>query len=184
MPIQKTTKDDIILKSIELFTRQGYHKTTMSDLAGACGLFKGSFYHYFDSKETLMKEVLGSVIVYFREKVFSIAYDESLSYKERLEKMIKKQNRVILRNGNSCFMGNTVLETANLIPSFKEQLNIYFENWAKALAHIYESKYQPEYALKLANQVIMEVEGAIMLVKLTGNQQLLEEVQQNAMLKL
>ena len=53
MPVQKTTKDQIIIKSIEVFLKQGYYKTSMSDLAEACGLQKGSFYYHFKSKEEL-----------------------------------------------------------------------------------------------------------------------------------
>lgn len=183
MPLQKINKDEIISKSIEIFTKQGYNRTTMSDLAEACGLQKGSFYHYFDSKEELMKAVLNAVNLYFRNKVFSIAYDETLLPKQRLEKMKEKTIKTIIRN-QGCFIGNTVLETSNTMPVFKELLQIYFDDWTKAMAYIYESKYQPAYALQLAQQTIMEIEGAIMLMKLTGNQSLMHDCYERAINKI
>lgn len=175
MPIQKISKDEIIAKSIEKFREKGYHKTSMEELAKECGLLKGSFYHYFDSKEELMKAVLIAVLQYFREKVFAIAYNEDLAPKERLRKMGEKMLRITMKNNDGCFIGNTTLETANQVPAFKELLQTYFEEWARALAHIYESKYQQNYAYQLAQQSIMEIEGAMMLMKLSGNQQLLND---------
>ncbi|MBW3664267.1 MAG: TetR/AcrR family transcriptional regulator, partial [Actinobacteria bacterium] len=37
-----------------LFTRQGVAATTVSDITGAAGVAKGTFYLYFDSKEQLL----------------------------------------------------------------------------------------------------------------------------------
>lgn len=175
MPIQKINKDEIIAKSIEKFREKGYHKTSMEELAKECGLQKGSFYYYFDSKEALMKASLLAVLEYFRERVFSIAYNEDLAPKERLRKMGEKMMRITMKNNHGCFIGNVTLETANQVPAFQELLRTYFEEWTKALAHIYESKYQQEYAYQLGQQSVMEIEGAIMIMKLTANEQLLKD---------
>jgi TetR/AcrR family transcriptional regulator, transcriptional repressor for nem operon len=183
MPLQKVNKDEIISKSIGVFTKQGYNQTTMNDLAEACGLQKGSFYHYFDGKESLMKAVLEAVIVYFRHKVFAFAYDEMLLPKERLEKMRDKTIKATIRN-RGCFIGATVLETSNTMPVFKELLQTYFDDWSKAMAHIYETKYQPAYAMQLAQQTVMEIEGAMMLMKLSGNEQLLFDCYERAIEKI
>ena len=183
MPLQKINKDEIISKSIGVFTKQGYNQTTMSDLAEACGLQKGSFYHYFDSKEELMKAVLNAVVLYFRHKVFALAYDETLSPKERLERMRDKTIKATIRN-QGCFIGATVLETSNTMPVFKELLQTYFDDWTKAVATIYETKYQPIYAMQLAQQTVMEVEGAMMLMKLSGNEQLLYDCYARAIDKI
>ena len=49
MAVKKISKEEIVRISIELFRKQGYNKTSMNDLAIACGLHKGSFYYYFNS---------------------------------------------------------------------------------------------------------------------------------------
>ena len=38
----------------ELFSRQGYHPTTVRQVAKACGMSMGAFYHYIGSKEDLL----------------------------------------------------------------------------------------------------------------------------------
>jgi TetR/AcrR family transcriptional repressor of nem operon len=173
LPIQKTTREEILEKAIDVFGRQGYHRTSMHDLAAACGLLKGSFYHYFNSKEALMGEVLRYSLDYFRKHIFSIARREELPPVERLRSMLEKSSAIILRNNQGCVFGNTVLETANVTPQFRETTQAFFTDWTAALAHIYVAKYDPETAWDQAQQTVMEVEGAIMLMKLSNNPQLL-----------
>ena len=61
MPLQKIDEEGLVREALALFRRQGYHKTTMADVAGACGLLKGSLYHYFPSKEALALAVMQRV---------------------------------------------------------------------------------------------------------------------------
>jgi AcrR family transcriptional regulator len=44
-------------KGRELFLRYGLRKTKVSELARAAGIAKGTFYHFFDSKEELCLEI-------------------------------------------------------------------------------------------------------------------------------
>ncbi len=173
MPVQKTTREEILEKAIDVFGRQGYHRTSMHDLAAACGLLKGSFYHYFSSKEALMEEVLRYSLDYFRRHIFAIARREDLPPAERLRSMLEKSSAIILRNNQGCVFGNTVLETANVMPQFRETTQAFFTDWTAALAHIYGAKYDPDTAREQAQQTVMEVEGAIMLMKLCNDPQLL-----------
>ncbi|MBD0258693.1 MAG: TetR/AcrR family transcriptional regulator [Cytophagales bacterium] len=173
MPVQKTTREEILEKAIDVFGRQGYHRTSMHDLAATCGLLKGSFYHYFSSKEALMEEVLRYSLDYFRKHIFSVARRPDLPPGERLRTMLEKSSVIILRNNQGCMFGNTVLETANVLPQFRETTQAFFADWTDALAHIYTSKYDPPTALEQARQTVMEVEGAIMLTKLCNDPQLL-----------
>jgi len=168
MPIQKVTKEEILAKSLEVFRSRGYHHTSMTDLANAVGLLKGSFYHYFDSKETLMQEVLSSINILLKETVFPIAYDNSLPLEIRTEKMIKLFSKTVFSAEGGCIVGNTILETVNQYPNFKEILQEIITGWLDALSYLYQQNHSKEEAQKLAEQTIMEYEGAIMMAKLYG----------------
>jgi AcrR family transcriptional regulator len=61
MPKQKADEETIILEALKLFRKQSYFNTSMSEIAEASGLQKGSLYHYFPSKEDLMKKVIKNV---------------------------------------------------------------------------------------------------------------------------
>ena len=181
MPVQKVTKVEVVKQALFLFKKQGYHRTSMSDLAAACGLLKGSFYHYFSSKDALMLEVLETVHQYFATRVFSIAYDETFPPRERLEKMIAKQIYVAASTEGGCLMGNMAIETALVTQEFLPKMREFFEEYLHALAHLYSSKFEPTIAHKLAEQAIVEYEGAWIMVKLTQNNQFLHDVHQRAL---
>ncbi|MBW1979643.1 MAG: TetR/AcrR family transcriptional regulator [Deltaproteobacteria bacterium] len=54
----RTTHKKILAAAAELFTRQGYHKTTIADIAQAVNLTSGAVFHHFRSKEALLDEVV------------------------------------------------------------------------------------------------------------------------------
>jgi TetR/AcrR family transcriptional repressor of nem operon len=87
MPLQKTTKSELVRTCIRVFRQQGYYRTTMADLAQASGLTKGVFYHHFASKEAI-KTVLAETSAFFAEKVFKAAYAPDLSAAQRLEALV------------------------------------------------------------------------------------------------
>lgn len=176
MPKVKTDKNAIILKAIEVFRMKGYHATSMSDLATACGLLKGSFYHYFSSKEALMVEVLSYVQVSLSQSVFSIVKESDKSPKLQLEILLKRLGKVLLMQKGGCIIGNTTLETAANGGVFNVQLKAIFDEWTAALHHIFLSEYTDATAIRLAQQTIMEFEGALMFSQLYENDQFLKDV--------
>ena len=184
MPTQKVTREEIVLKAIDLFRRQGYHRTSMSDLAGAVGLLKGSFYHYFESKEALMQSVLLFVKDSLELRVYPIAYQEDLLPQERLEKMLRRLYKALLSSEGGCIVGNTTLETALLVPEFRVILRAIFDGWIQAQTHLYALVHSPEKAKDLAEQTVMEFEGAIMLSKLYDNNHHFEACYQRAIQRL
>jgi TetR/AcrR family transcriptional regulator, cholesterol catabolism regulator len=57
-----------------LFAEKGFKNTTVRDIADAAGILSGSLYHHFDSKESMVDEILRT----FQEGLFA-AYDEVLT---------------------------------------------------------------------------------------------------------
>jgi AcrR family transcriptional regulator len=184
MPVQKITREEILLKCQDVFRKQGYYHTSMSELAVACGLQKGSFYHYFPSKEALMTEILMGVHTYLKNRINIIAYDETLTPSERLNKMLLKYGKALLSQEGGCFVGNTTLETAYHNPEFAEILRGIFDDWIEALNHLFKTKYPTETAIRLAQQTVMEFEGAVMLTQIYKNQQLLIDVYTRTLARL
>lgn len=184
MPTQKITKEEIIKIAVEVFRKQGYHKTSMKDLADACQLHKGSFYYYFKSKEDLMQEVLKALHHYYNQKVFSIAYDEKLSARSRFIKMFKEQEPIITRGSTGCLFGNLTLETISVTSDFKERLKVFFSDWISAFQAIYQEKHDEVESLQLAQQSVMEIEGAIMMMRLYDDKKLFYDASQRALERL
>ncbi|WP_337043964.1 TetR/AcrR family transcriptional regulator [Emticicia sp. 17c] len=184
MPVQKVTKEEILLKSSDIFRTKGYHNTSMQDIAQNCGLLKGSLYHYFPSKEMLMKDLLCWIHSYLKEKIFPIATDAALPPEERMEKLLKKMGRLLLEKEGGCLIGNTTLETVGVIAEFHEVLKAIMDDWTYALQQIFMTRETPDVSFRMAQHTIMEFEGAVMFSKLYGNKSYLYDAFLRAMAKL
>lgn len=55
-----TTRSAILIKAANLFSQKGYAGTSMSDLAEDLGLSKAAIYHHFESKESILKNLVES----------------------------------------------------------------------------------------------------------------------------
>ncbi len=184
MPLVKTNKEEIVLEALSVFRSKGYYNTSMHDLALACGLQKGSFYHYFPSKEVLMFEVLELVRANLQTHVFTIADRKDMPAKERLEKMLLKLGKYLLQQSGGCIVGNTILETAGQNIIFKDTLKGIFTDWAAAMKKVFIGQYSESSAQRLAEQVIMEFEGAIMMSQIYENAQYPRDVFVRTLAKL
>ncbi|CAM3553569.1 TetR/AcrR family transcriptional regulator [Tsukamurella ocularis] len=57
-PDPSARRAEVLALSAKLFAENGYRATTVRDIADAAGILSGSLYHHFDSKETMLDEVL------------------------------------------------------------------------------------------------------------------------------
>jgi len=83
-------RDLIRREATKLFVRQGYGKTTMRQIAKACGLQAGSLYHYIGGKSDILSLILDTQPEMTRSMEILIEHLEGLTYKEILEKVIEK----------------------------------------------------------------------------------------------
>nr|MDT0665049.1 TetR/AcrR family transcriptional regulator [Micromonospora sp. DSM 115978] len=52
----------IVALAADLFAERGYRATTVREIAEAAGMLSGSLYHHFDSKESIIDELLSSYL--------------------------------------------------------------------------------------------------------------------------
>jgi len=51
-------RQELLAKSLSLFTRKGYTNITMEEIAAEIGVSKGILYHYFPSKEKMLAQMI------------------------------------------------------------------------------------------------------------------------------
>ncbi|MGC4935523.1 TetR/AcrR family transcriptional regulator [Gordonia sp. DT30] len=51
-------RDELLTTAGRMFAEQGLRSTTVRDIADAAGILSGSLYHHFDSKESIVDEIL------------------------------------------------------------------------------------------------------------------------------
>ncbi|GAB2807931.1 TetR/AcrR family transcriptional regulator [Actinocorallia aurea] len=53
-------REHLVRLAAELFARKGFQATTVRNIADEAGILSGSLYHHFDSKESIVDEILSS----------------------------------------------------------------------------------------------------------------------------
>ncbi len=101
----------ILEKALELFAKNGYHKTTMEEIARACGISKGLIYTYFSGKKNLLLTLL----------------ELSLA---QIEAVLPKKNPQALTRADIESFINSSFETVNT--QSKDSLKLYYMLMAQA----------------------------------------------------
>jgi len=76
----------ILDQSAALFAQNGYDRTAMAEVAAACGVSKALLYHYYDSKDALLFDILRE---HLQELIdAAIAVDRGLTPRIRLRTLV------------------------------------------------------------------------------------------------
>jgi AcrR family transcriptional regulator len=165
----KLDRKTLLKNSLSVFKSRGYHGTSVNDLAAANGLLKGSIYHYFDSKKSLMLEVLIALKEHYVAKVFAKSYDEQLPPYERLRELAVRAEEIFTFEETGDFFVNIGLETMNTNPEFLAVIKEFFRDWIGSLQDLYLHVLGREEALMQAERVVAELEGSVIMMKLLGD---------------
>lgn len=79
-----STKDSILNVASRLFSRFGFHKTSMDEIAKIARKAKGSLYYHFASKEELFREVVSKEITNLKSQLSIIIENDKLSASEKI----------------------------------------------------------------------------------------------------
>ena len=94
--IDPNTKERIIATALELFANQGYHKTSINQIAKTVGVSKSLIYNYFESKDHL----LAHIIDVFIEKSMDMLPEGRIENLETIEDLIDYL-RILIENVKS-----------------------------------------------------------------------------------
>ncbi len=131
-------RESILLTSLQLFSSNGFHKTTIPDIAKALKMSVGNLYNYFSSKDILAKEIikytsetLGAEIKTINmmeipsdEKIYKIVEVYFMMAKEKPE-MIEYFLRVYLSNRE---VFNDGCEGMICVSGFITEIMIFFDD--------------------------------------------------------
>jgi len=166
MARSKIGRDQLIEKAGYLFRTRGYANTSIADIANACGLSKASIYHHITSKQELATKVIERLHEYFETNIFAVAYESDVSFKERSNKFVAVVNDFFTERDGGCLMANFVSEIVDTHPEFHALFVKFFNEWTGAFATLLAEKYPKEVANNIAQDIVAQLQGAIMLARL------------------
>lgn len=85
-------RKEILETAERLFITKGYTKTTVNDILKEIGIAKGTFYHYFKSKEEVMDEIIMRIIKEDVAKAKVIVSNSNIPVLEKLFRVLMEQS--------------------------------------------------------------------------------------------
>ena len=109
----------VLRTAIDLFNRQGYDGTSMSDLAAELGLTKSAIYHHVASKEQLLSEALDEALDGLEAAIAAVEGLGDASAYERLRSVVRQSVEVLVAHQPAVTLllrvrGNSEVELAAL----------------------------------------------------------------------
>lgn len=98
-------RDQIVAAANEHFSRYGYSKTTVSDLAKAIGFSKAYIYKFFDSKQAIGEAICANCLAQIVAAVEHAINVDGVSSTERLRRLVK----TLVSTGASLFFNDRKL---------------------------------------------------------------------------
>jgi TetR/AcrR family transcriptional regulator, transcriptional repressor for nem operon len=151
----------------ELMLKYGYGSAAVDEICSRAGVTKGSFYHFFGTKEELGLAVLNRFFAEGTLRVASGAYAEIDDPYQRLLGLFDHLEAIgphLWRDG--CLMGNFACELAESSQPIRRRVAEMFDDLVNRLAPIFRPIARGlKEAAELAEQTLMVIEGAVVMAR-------------------
>jgi AcrR family transcriptional regulator len=169
-----STRDRLINSARFLFWERGFAGTSMSDLLAHAEVNSGSFYHFFESKEALLRAVLEQYKQGLRPQIVDPAFRKTKEPVERIFAILAGYRGRILQTDcqYGCPLGRLALE---IDPENRPAHRLIAENFQGWIGAVRECLEEARAALPngsdvdaLATYVLAVMEGGVMLSRSYG----------------
>lgn len=129
------TRELLLRGGLEVLTEQGFSASGIDFILKRVGVPKGSFYHYFVSKEAFGLAILDAYGQYFERKLLRLLGNAEREPLQRIEDFVDEailgMARYQWRRG--CLVGNLGQEVLALPESFRSALQAILQRWQAML---------------------------------------------------
>lgn len=91
--LRDASRQKILDASLELFGTKGYESTTISDIVKSAGISKGLIYHYFESKEDILKNLIDELMSRGDESMGSLFLGDAKDSLRKIFELFFKEMR-------------------------------------------------------------------------------------------
>lgn len=130
------TRALLIRCGIELLTQQGVSAMVIDDVLTRVKVPKGSFYHYFESKDAFVAAAIEAYAEYFARKLDKHFHNPDLPPLGRLGAFVEEACTGVERHDftRGCLVGNLGQEVSSIDPALRIRLEEIFTDWERRLA--------------------------------------------------
>jgi len=162
------TREKLVRTAERLMLRDGYSAMRVDDVIRKAGLSKGSFYHFFDSKEALG---LAALEHYYADRVGRLAagtYATEIDPLRRAHGFLKHASHIaadLWKTG--CLLANLAADAAGSSRVISNALKKRTSDLRALLADLLSPFASPEItAADLADQFLVCIEGSVVLARI------------------
>lgn len=145
-------RDELLAMAAKLFAQRGLRATTVRDIADAAGILSGSLYHHFDSKESMVDEILRGFLDGLFGRYREIA-SAGLSSRDTLETLVVASFEAIDAEHSAVAIYQDEAKHLRTVERFGyiQERNIEFRKlWIGVLeAGIADGSFQPDIDVEL-----------------------------------
>lgn len=170
-------------QGVYLLMNQGYHATGINEIVNAVQVPKGSFYSYFDSKESFAAQAISHYIEPFIERLTGHLQHTQVDSLTALKNYYAELIVEVENNGykGGCLLGNLMGEIGNTSELCNQALKSAVERY-KLLQYKALVQAQKEGAVRtdrsaeiMANLLVNNWQGALLRMKIEQSVQPLQE---------
>lgn len=173
------TRESLLRAGMQILTETGFMNSGIDPILKSVGVPKGSFYHYFSSKEAFGIAVLERYSRYFENKLDKFLLDDAFTPLERLRNFAQDAENGIIRHDfkRGCLVGNLEQESILLSDIFRQRLQETYLSWQNRVADcLAEGQKQKEVTSEQTAEDMSQIfwigwEGAVHRARLVKSTQ-------------
>jgi len=129
LTLKKNKKEKIIETAYRLFRQNGYHASGLNEILDQAGAGKSQLYHYFGSKQNLLRAVMH----HYAERIFNetASFMNQIESLQDFEQLIDGSKRLSTSNNEiaGCLIGSMCAELALTDEVIRVEISHIFEKW-------------------------------------------------------
>jgi TetR/AcrR family transcriptional repressor of nem operon len=181
------TQQRIITSARELIYSRSYTDVGVAEICEHAGVKKGSFYHFFPSKQNLTLAVLDTIYLDFKKDLLDQAFSNQLEPLQRLEKMAELiyrfQHDIFTDTGQmyGCPFGNLGVELSTQDEAIRQKIDVIFNKMKSCIRQaLVDAVAQGDVdgidVDATADAVLAYIEGSMLMAKTRNDPEVLHRL--------
>ncbi len=168
------TRADIVKSAKKLFYEHGYEGTSFSDIVNAAGVHRGNIYHYFKTKDEILKAAIDQHFAEFRALLtqWQTLPSDPKARLVQFVKMIILREQELIQYG--CPIGSLNTELGKDRHELQQSARALFDLFRDWLASQFDDLGYPEEAESLALHLLGRAQGIAVIAHVYHDAKLLQ----------